>query len=443
MRILIMGTGYVGLTVGIGFAELGNEVVCYDNNTEKIQCLQKGCLPIFEENMAEMLEKNKHSILFTDNLPSVIDQIPVIIMTIGTPSRENGDADTTGLFQAAEQLGSMLTKPVLIINKCTAPPGTTCELRMRLNQAIQSRNLDFQCDVVFNPEFLREGWALGDFFHPDRIVLGIDGNKEIPEVQALFAPFAEQNTPIIYTQTRTAELLKYVNNVVAALKVSFINEIANICEQESVDVWELVKILSYDKRISPQYLSPGIGFGGSCLPKDTRALEWIARKADVAVGLINQILKTNQRQIEIAVNDIQSAYPKGQLTILGTAFKAGTNDTRESPSIHVIKALADTGNYTLHLFDPQALEETRKCLGECADCVRYFTDMYEACRGSGAAAVLTNWPQFGELDLCRLKNCMSQPLMLDFHNVVGEQKLKANGFHCYVRGIGVKEAKYD
>ncbi len=186
--------------------------------------------------MAETLEKNKRTILFTDNLPSVIDQISVIIITVGTPSRENGDADTSDLFWAAEQLGGILTKPIPIINKCTAPPGTTCELQIRLNQTIRSRNLNFQCDVIFNPEFLREGRALGDFFHPDRIVLGIDGNKEIPEVQALFAPFAEQNTPVIYTQTRTAELLKYVNNAVAAFKVSFVNEIANICEQKSVNV---------------------------------------------------------------------------------------------------------------------------------------------------------------------------------------------------------------
>lgn len=338
-----MGTGYVGLTVGIGFAELGNEVICYDNDAKKIQRLQEGYHPIFEENMAELFQKNRCSILFTDDLPSVVNQISVIIMTIGTPSKENGDADTTDLFWATEQLGHLLTKSVLIINKCTAPPGTTHELQTRLNQTIQSRGLDFRCRVAFNPEFLREGRALRDFFQPDRIVLGIDGDREIPEVQTLFTPFAEQHTPIIYTQTRTAELVKYVNNAVAALKVSFINEIANICEQESVNVWELVEILIYDKRISPQYLSPGIGFGGSCLPKDTRALEWIAKKANVTTGLINQILETNRRQIEMAVNAIQATYPKGQLTILGTAFKAGTNDTRESPSIHVIKALASTG----------------------------------------------------------------------------------------------------
>lgn len=443
MRIMIMGTGYVGLTVGVGFAELGNDVICYDNDAKKIQRLQEGYLPIFEENMAELLQKNRHSILFTDDLPSVVGQVSVIIMTIGTPSKENGDADTTDLFSAAEQLGHLLTKPVLIINKCTAPPGTTHELQVRLNQAIQSRGFDFRCRVVFNPEFLREGRALGDFFHPDRIVLGIDGNREIPEVQALFTPFAEQHTPIIYTQTRTAELVKYVNNIVAALKVSFINEIANICEQESVNVWELVEILIYDKRISPQYLSPGIGFGGSCLPKDTRALEWITKKANVTAGLIAQILETNRRQIEMTADAIKTAYPKGQLAILGTAFKAGTNDVRESPSIHVIKALASTGNYTLHLFDPHAMEETRKCLGEYSGCVSYFADVYEACRGSGAVAVLTNWPQFGELNLGRLKNCMSQPLILDFHNVVGKTKLQSNGFRYYVRGDSAQEAPND
>lgn len=440
MRIMIMGTGYVGLTVGVGFAELGNEVICYDKDVEKIQCLQKGYLPIYEDNMVEMFQKNRHSILFTDDLLLAIDKISVIIITIGTPSKEDGDVDTTDLFWAAEQLGRVLTRPVPIINKCTAPPGTTYELQRRLNQAIQSRDLNFHCRVIFNPEFLREGRALRDFFHPDRIVFGVDGNREIAEVQALFAPFAEQHTPIIYTQARTAELLKYVNNVVAALKVSFINEVANICEQESVNVWELVKILTYDERISPQYLSPSIGFGGSCLPKDTRALEWIAKKANVTTGLIDQILKTNHRQIEMTVGTIQTAYPKGQLAILGTAFKAGTNDTRESPSIHVIKALARTGNYTLHLFDPQALEEARKCLGKYSSYVHYFTDVYEACRGSGAVAILTNWPQFGQLNLGKIKDCMTQPLILDFHNVVGKTKLKTNGFCYYVRGDNVEEA---
>lgn len=442
---MIIGTGYVGLTIGVGMAELGHEIICYDKNTEKIRSLNEYKLPIFEEGMEEMFEKNKNTISFTDNLFTSIQQVSILFLTIGTPSLENGSVDTTDLFQAVEQIGHLLAKPILIVNKCTAPPGTTDKIRKKLQKIIYERNLDFHCRIVFNPEFLHEGKALQDFFHPDRIIVGIDKPDEFPEFNEIFSFYITNNIPVLYTDTKTAELLKYVNNAVAAMKISFINEIANICEREHVNVWELVKLLTYDKRVSPQYLSPGIGFGGSCLPKDIRALEWMAQNVNVSLTMINKIIEANKNQIELTVSVIRTLFPKGQLTVLGTAFKGNTNDIRESPSIQVIKELLKAPDYTISLFDPQAMENTKKELSAISNSIIYFSDVYSACVGSGAIAILTNWESFSSLDLVKIKQSLSRAFIFDFHNVIGENQLKEHGFQYYIRGITTdkEDTNYD
>lgn len=436
---MIIGTGYVGLTTGIGMAELGHEIICYDTNTEKINQLNRHQLPIFEANMDKLFNKNKTSITFTDKIFPSIQQVSVLFLTIGTPSEENGDVNMNDLFQAVDHIGKSLTHSVLIINKCTVPPGTTYRIKERLDQIMLARKLTFECRVIFSPEFLHEGNALQDFFQPDRIIIGSDNCNEIPELSELFSFYTTKHIPILYTDVRTAEFLKYVNNAVAALKVSFINEIANICEHENINVWDLIKLLIYDKRVSPQYLSPGIGFGGSCLPKDVKALEWMAKKADVNLKMINRIIEVNHFQIKRTASIIQAHFPKGQITILGTAFKANTNDIRESPSIQVIKELIKTENYTIHLYDPQALENTKKELQ--ADCKRlsFFSDLYDACIGSGAIAILTNWEQFSRLDLTKIKEHTKRPFIFDFHNVIGEDCLIESGLQYYIRGITAKE----
>ncbi len=444
MKIMIVGTGYVGLTTGIGLAELGHEIIFYDNDIEKIHYLNRYQLPIFEENMEEMLKKHKNTITFADKISPSIHKVSILFLTIGTPSEENGDVNTTNLFQAVDHIGGVLTQPILIINKCTAPPGTTCKIKERLERIMHKRKIDFECCVVFNPEFLHEGRALQDFFQPDRIILGTDYSNKIPELDELFSFYTANHIPVLYTDTRTAELLKYVNNAVAALKVSFINEIANICEREHVNVWNLVKLLTYDKRVSPQYLEPGIGFGGSCLPKDIKALEWMAKKAAVHLTMINKIIEANQNQIVLTVSIIRALYPEGQLTILGTAFKANTNDIRESPSIQVIKELMKTQKYVINIFDPQALENTKKELHVDSKNLAYFSDLYDACVGSGAVAILTNWKQFSKLNFSKIKRKLSHPFIFDFHNVIGEKQLKENGFQYYIRGItDTEDINYD
>lgn len=443
MKIMIVGAGYVGLTVGIGFAELGHEVVCYDRDAEKIAQLNQNRLPIYEESMEELLLRNRDSISYTTALLPDLNQISVLFLTIGTPNREDGTVDTSDLFQAVTQIGESLENPVLIINKSTSPPGTVQRIKEILSQILSDRGCDFCCRVITNPEFLHEGKALSDFFNPDRIIIGTDTETEIPEISQLFSRHIENGTPILYTHVRAAELLKYVNNAVAALKVSFINEIANICESEHINVWEVIRLLTYDKRVSPLYLSPGIGFGGSCLPKDLKALEQIAANANVSLVMTNKIMDANLHQAEITVSTIHSYFPKGQLTVLGTAFKSGTNDIRKSPSIRIIRSLLDTGDYLLHIYDPQALEPTKKNLtGYNAD-ICYFQDLYEACAGSGAVVILTGWSQFGQLDLERIRESMTQPLILDFHNIVGKDALEKSGFRYYIRGIASTEVQYD
>lgn len=436
---MIVGTGYVGLTTGIGMAELGHEIICYDTNSEKINQLNRHQLPIFEANMDNLLIKNKKSIIFTDNIFPFIEEVSVLFLTIGTPSEENGDVNMNDLFQAVDYIGESLTHSILIINKCTVPPGTTDRIKERLDNIMLSRRLTFECRIIFNPEFLHEGNALQDFFRPDRIIIGSNNCNEISELTELFSFYTANHIPILYTDIRTAELLKYVNNAVAALKVSFINEIANICEQKGINVWELIKLLTYDKRVSPQYLSPGIGFGGSCLPKDVKALEWMAKKAHVHLEMINRIIEVNCFQIKRTASIIQTYFPKGQITVLGTAFKANTNDIRESPSIQVIKELIKSENYTIHLYDPQALENTRKELQ--ADCKKlsFFSDLYNACIGSGAIAILTNWAQFSGLDLIKIKEIARNPFIFDFHNVIGEEYLIKSGLQYYIRGITSEE----
>lgn len=438
MKIMIVGTGYVGLTVGIGFAELGHEVVCYDKDAEKIARLSQNLLPIYEEDMEALVYKNQDSISFTASLLPALSQISVLFLTIGTPSREDGTVDMSDLFQAVMQIGAVLEKPVLIINKSTSPPGTAQKIKETLNQILSDRGCDFVCRVITNPEFLHEGKALSDFFNPDRIIVGTDSEAGIPEINQLFSRHIKNGTPILYTDTRASELLKYVNNAVAALKVSFINEIANICENEHINVWEVIRLLTYDKRVSPQYLSPGIGFGGSCLPKDLKALEQIAANADVPLVMTNKIIEANLQQAQITVSTIRAYLPKGQLTILGTAFKPGTNDTRESPSIRIIRSLLNTGDYLLHIYDPQALEHTKEDLDIYAANIRYFHNLYEACDDSSAVAILTGWSQFAQLDLERIKHGMKYPLMLDFHNIVGKDALDKSGFRYYIRGIADK-----
>lgn len=441
---MIVGVGYVGLTIGVGMAELGHEIICYDKNTKKILNLNQRKLPIFEEGMEELFEKNKKSISFTDDLSTSIQEVSVLFLTIGTPSLKNGAVDTRDLFQAVEQIGYSLATPILIVNKCTVPPGTTDKIREMLQKIIDEKNLDFHCRVVFNPEFLHEGKALQDFFHPDRVIVGTDEPNELPELNEIFSFYITNHISVLYTDTRTAELLKYVNNAVAAMKISFINEIANICEREQVNVWELVKLLTYDKRVSPQYLSPGIGFGGSCLPKDIRALEWMAQNVNVHLTMINKIIEANENQIEFTVSVIRSLFPKGQLTVLGTAFKGNTNDIRESPSIQVIKRLLKTSNYMIHIFDPQAMENTKKELSADRNSVAYFSDVYSACVGSDAIAILTNWESFSSLNLAKIKQSLSCAFILDFHNLIGENQLKEHGFQYYIRGITDKEGtNYD
>ena len=439
MKIMIVGTGYVGLTTGIGMAELGHEIICYDTNSEKINQLNRHQLPIFETNMDKLLIKNKKSIIFTDNIFPFIGEVSVLFLTIGTPSEENGDVNMNDLFQAVDYIGESLNHSILIINKCTVPPGTTDRIKERLDKILISRKLTFKCRVIFNPEFLHEGNALTDFFQPDRIIIGSDNCNEIPELAELFLFYTTNHIPILYTNIRTAELLKYVNNAVAALKVSFINEIANICEYENVNVWELIKLLTYDKRVSPQYLSPGIGFGGSCLPKDIKALECMAKKVHVHLKMINKIIEVNYFQIKRTASIIQTHFPRGQITVLGTAFKANTNDIRESPSIQVINELIKTENYMIHLYDPQALENTRKELQANSKKLSFFTNLYDACIGSGAIAILTNWPQFSGVDLIKIKEIAEHPFIFDFHNVLGEDCLIESGLRYYIRGITGKE----
>lgn len=436
MKILIVGMGYVGLTMAIGLAELGNSIICYDINSTKISGLIHGNIPIYEHKMESLYLKNKKHLIFTDQLTNDLRNIDIIFLSIGTPSKSNGEVDTNNLFQAVHYIGMKIAEPVVIINRSTVPPGTTSKIEEVLHQLLKIRHLNFKCPVIFSPEFLHEGQALDDFFSPDRIVIGQDSDdKKIAAVEELFNFYKRKNVPILFTNTYTAELLKYINNLVASLKISFINEVADICEANHVNVWELIKLLTYDKRVSPQYLSPGIGFGGSCLPKDTQAIEWIAKKNNINIPIISEILKTNAYQIDKAISKIYSFCAKGHITIWGTAFKEGTDDIRDSQAIKVIEKLIEKGDYVLNVFDPKSLKNTKKALESYSSMINYYDNIYSSCKDSNAIIILTKWHLFSKIDLIKVKNTLKSPVIIDFQNVIGENKLQNHGFIYYIRGI--------
>jgi len=439
MNITIVGTGYVGLVTGVCFAEFGMHVTCVDIDEERIGKLARGETPIHEPQLGEMLQRNLQQgrIHFSTNTESAIKQSLVIFIAVGTPSRENGAADLTYVDEVARTVARNLDGYKVVVTKSTVPVGTG----RRIQQIIRAENgngSEGVFDVASNPEFLREGSAIEDFLRPNRVIIGANSPQAIAILQDLYRPLFLIETPIVVTTIEAAELIKYASNSFLATKISFINELANLCDAMKVDVHVVAKGMGLDQRIGPKFLHPGPGFGGSCFPKDTRALAQIAKEHGCQTRLVDAVVEVNEQQKHRMVDKIVGALGVSPnpgslegmtLGVLGLAFKPNTSDVRESPSLEIIRELLQRGA-RVQTYDPEAIEEARRILPE----VNYCPDVYSTAEGADLLVLATEWNQFRNLDFEKIKKSMRRPILVDLRNVYEPERVRAMGFEYY--GVG-------
>ena len=431
MKIAIIGTGYVGLPTGIGLAELGHDVVCIDREQSKIDNLLAGKIPLFEEGLEELFHKNAQAgkIKFTTSMEGNVNTADLVIIAVGTPPHPvTKEADLKYVYAAATELAKYLEGYTVIATKSTVPVGTGDNIEI----LIQKTNPQAQFDVVSLPEFLREGFAVHDFFHPDRIIVGANSQRASDLIDDLYTYFQDKTT-ILHVKRRSAETIKYAANAFLAMKIHYINEMANFCEKADVDIQEVSKGIGTDTRIGPKFLIPGPGFGGSCFPKDTLAMVYMARQNDVELSLINATIKGNANRKKEMADRILSAVKRienPKIAILGLAFK--TDDCRESPAIDIIlELLEQKANITA--YDPKAMANAQSALGNK---IHYADTLYDAVKNADVLAVLTEWQEFKALDFDQLSSLMRNKNIIDCRNILNPQKAEEFGFKY--QGIGIK-----
>lgn len=441
MNIAIVGTGYVGLVTGVCFAEFGVHVTCVDMDEERIVQLAKGETPIYEPRLGELLHKNLQEgrIHFTSDTGQAVRDSLVIFIAVGTPSKEDGSADLRYVEEVARNVARNLNGYKVIITKSTVPVGTGRRIQQIIREEIGNGS-EGVFDVASNPEFLREGSAIEDFLRPNRVVIGADSLQAIAILQDLYRPLYLIETPFVITSIEAAELVKYASNSFLAMKISFMNEVANLCEALEVDVHVVAKAMGLDQRIGPKFLHPGPGFGGSCFPKDTRALMQLASEHDRPLRLVEAVIEVNEsqklRMVDKVVRALGVSLNPGCLEgitigILGLSFKPNTDDVREAPSLDIIRELQRRGA-RVRAYDPAAMEQAQRVLPE----VDYRTDAYSAAEGADALVLATEWNQFRNLELAKIKGLMRRPILLDLRNVYEPEKVRALGFQYY--GVGRK-----
>lgn len=431
MHICIIGTGYVGLITGACFAEFGIDVTCIDNDVKKIKSMEKGIVPFYEPGLEELLQRSLKAgrIHFTTNTADAVGSSLVIFIAVGTPPRGDGSADMSHVEDVAKEIATYINSYKVIVTKSTVPVGTGERLRQIISKNLKE-SMDF--DIVSNPEFLREGAGIEDFMRPNRVVIGASSVQAIAIMKDLYRPLYLIETPFVITDINTAELIKYASNAFLATKISFINEIANLCEAVGADVQVVAKTMGLDHRIGPKFLHAGPGYGGSCLPKDTRALLQIAKKNGVDLEIIKAVTSVNENQKERMVEKIKNTMGllKGKtISLLGLSFKPNTNDIRESPSLYIIDRLLKQGA-KIKTYDPAAIEGTRKIFSK----ITYCKDSYDAVKGADAIVIVTEWNQFRNLDLSRIKNLAKGNFFFDLRNIYEPSKVREIGFNYYSVG---------
>ncbi|MGB9665015.1 MAG: UDP-glucose dehydrogenase family protein [Ignavibacteria bacterium] len=437
MKISVIGTGYVGLVTGVCLAETGNKLICVDNNQEKLERFRKGDPVIYERNLAELLNHNlqKNRIEFTDNLKYAVENSEIIFFCLPTPQGDDGAADLKHVLEVAEQCGEILSQLKeksykIFVNKSTVPVGTA-EL---VKQKIKSKAGDYPFDVVSNPEFLREGFAVEDFMKPDRIVIGTSSELAKEKMKTLYEPFVRSGNPIYFMDEKSAEVTKYAANCFLATKITFMNEIANYCEKVGANV-DMVRIaMGADNRIGKRFLFPGIGFGGSCFPKDIKALQKSFQEASVESKVIDAVIETNEKQKVVLIQKILNHFNqdiKGKrFALWGLAFKPETDDVREAPAFKIIDKILELGGKVV-AYDPEAMENTRKVYGNK---IEYAQDAISACEGADALIIATEWNEFRTPDFEQMKKLMKEFVIFDGRNVFDNEKALKYKFIYYSIG---------
>lgn len=432
-KISVIGTGYVGLVTGACFAELGNKVICMDVDQTKIENLKQGIIPIYEQGLEEIIKRNlKKNLEFTIDLEKAVKDAEIIFLCLPTPSSNNGNADLTVLFDVAKSIGRILkaTKSYkIIVIKSTVPVGT-CE-KIKKTITLESGNGNF--DVVSNPEFLKEGTAIQDFMHPDRIVIGSDNKKSEETMKKLYEPFT--GAPIITMNVKSAEMVKYAANAFLAMRISFINEIANLCEKVDADVEKVREGIGYDSRIGQKFLQAGIGWGGSCFPKDVKALIKIGEENDMEMKITKAVYEINERQKRVMVEKVKKHFKdvKGKkFAVWGLSFKPETDDMREAPAITIINELLNHGAEVV-AYDPVAIKNAKKIF---EDRIAFAEDKYDAVKDVDALILTTEWKEFKQANFNLIKKLMRQKVIFDGRNLYDSEKVKNLGFSYY--GIGRK-----
>ncbi len=436
MKITIIGTGYVGLVSGTCFAEFGVNVVCVDKDLKKIESLKKGVIPIYEPGLDTLVRKNinEKRLSFETDLENALLDSSAIFIAVGTPSRRgDGHADLTFVYEAAKEVGLKLDHYAVVVNKSTVPIGTG----KKVFEIIKEVNPGLDFDVASNPEFLREGSAINDFMRPDRVVIGCESERAKNILKELYRPLFLLETPILFTKRETAEMIKYAANSFLATKITFINEIADLCEKVGANVSDVSIGIGLDGRIGKKFLHPGPGYGGSCFPKDTLALVKTAQDYQSPVGLVEHVVKSNKKRKENIYKKILNVLPKDDrektITILGLTFKPNTDDMRDSPSLDIIPMLVNN-NCKLKVFDPEGMNEAKKHFSKYKDCITYCEDSYHASEDSQALVILTEWNQFRALDLNKLKKVLLNPIIIDLRNIYNPKELIEKGFKYYSVG---------
>ncbi|HVG30206.1 MAG TPA: UDP-glucose/GDP-mannose dehydrogenase family protein [Pyrinomonadaceae bacterium] len=430
MHIAVIGTGYVGLVTGACFAEFGVNVTCVDVDERKIADLRDGKLPIYEPGLDQLVAKNSQAgrLSFTTDLKTAVEQALVIFLAVGTPPSEDGSADLRYVEEAARQIAAHLNGYKVIVTKSTVPVGTGERLRRLVSEARAGAKFG----IVSNPEFLREGAAIDDFMRPDRVVIGSRDEEAVAIMRDLYRPLFLIETPFVMTSVEAAELTKYAANAFLATKISFINEIANLCDRIGCDVHDVAKAIGMDNRIGRKFLHPGPGYGGSCFPKDTRALASVARAFGSDSLIVESVIEVNRRQRGRMVQKLEGLLPEmngKRVAVLGLSFKPETDDMRDAPSIDIVRALLERGA-RVRAYDPVAAEAARPLLPE----IEYAADEYEAVRGADLLVFITEWNQFRALNMERVRSLMRAPKVADLRNIYEPEDMRRLGFE-YV-GVG-------
>ncbi len=437
MKITIVGTGYVGLVTGACFSEVGIDVTCVDINKEKVDNLNKGIIPIYEPGLEKMVHRNyeKGRLHFTTDLASTLDECEVVFGAVGTPPDENGSADLRYVIDVAREVGRNINNYLIMITKSTVPVGTASKVKAAIQEELDKRGVDIKFDIASNPEFLKEGAAIDDFLKPDRIVIGLESEKAEKIMRRLYKPFTMNGHPIIFMDITSAEMTKYTANSMLATKISFMNDIANLCEIVGADVNMVRRGIGSDSRIGNKFIYPGAGYGGSCFPKDVKALIKTAEDFHYPLRVLKAVEDVNEYQKTVMYEKIAKFYNndlKGKrIALWGLSFKPQTDDMREAPSLVIIQKLLDAGA-TVKAYDPVAMKEAKRILG---DKIEYAPDQYDALIDADSLLLITEWPEFKFPNFNIIRKLLKEPVIFDGRNVYDVEEMKERNFKYFCIGI--------